>query len=739
MSNETPDLPAGDNEHAQAAPHGAVGSASNRAATAPAEFASPRTDAEAPIPAPGVAASRFDDSIAPQSGERSSAPAGDALNLGKSAQQEYGSDARAFGSHPSEARTERLAQQAPTQRFERPIDQQHSQFGPPQGPAGQGQAPHPSSPQPAQPAAAPGRSGSPQGATPAALFAAPAGPASQSAPSSQPGISPQPAGRLGQQPGAPLVQQEAGQPGLGQQAPLHAGQSAGYPQRTPVAAHPAGQPAAASASRIDAPAARGAQPFAPPPAPGPHVTASTPHTYGQHPANDPANPALNAAPGQYAGNPQHDGWQQPQPPGPQPAKRKRERARTPWLTLVVVALVAALAASVGTGFIMRGDGTPAAVARTASPTATQLGTSSEDSVDVPVTSSSSENPNWQEVAAAVAPSVVSIQIQTNSGAGEGSGVIVDAEGLVLTNDHVVGDATKVSVTLQDGRIYSASIVGTDSTTDLAVVKLDGAPDDLKSAVFADSDAVKVGDAVMAVGNPLGLSNTATTGIVSALNRPVTTSGNASTQSETVVTNAIQIDAAINPGNSGGPLFNAQGEVIGITSSIATMSDSSSTSGSIGLGFAIPSNVANMIGGQLIENGVAEHAFLGVGLVDGQATADGVTRQGAQVQQVVSGSPAEKADIETGDVIVAIDGQAVSGAQSLTAFVRAEASGTKVTLTIVRDGKTLSTEVTLETRVDDATSQSGQGQDDQQDQQGQQQAPGQQLPQFPQLPGDSDDN
>ncbi len=253
---------------------------------------------------------------------------------------------------------------------------------------------------------------------------------------------------------------------------------------------------------------------------------------------------------------------------------------------------------------------------------------------MPVSGSTVANPDWEKVAEAVRPSVVAIKVQISGGEAEGSGVIVDTKGHILTNNHVVAGATQggISVTLSDGRVFAATVAGTDPTTDLAVITLTNPPSDLVPAVLGDSSKVVVGEPVMAVGNPLGLSSTVTTGIVSALDRPVTTSDGSS---QAVVTNAIQIDAAINPGNSGGPLFNAQGEVVGITSSIASLSQSS---GSIGLGFAIPSNLANRIGAELLADGTASHALLGVELTDGQATADGVTRMGAKILSV---SPAPR--------------------------------------------------------------------------------------------------
>jgi putative serine protease PepD len=300
---------------------------------------------------------------------------------------------------------------------------------------------------------------------------------------------------------------------------------------------------------------------------------------------------------------------------------------------------------------------------------------------------------------------VAIQLQAGS---QGSGVILDAEGHVLTNNHVVagGQNGSIAVTLSDGRIFEATIVGTDPTTDLAVIKLDDAPDDLKPATLGDSGEVQVGDPVLAVGNPLGLANTATTGIVSALDRPVSASGEDAT--DTVVTNAIQIDAAVNPGNSGGPLFDSSGRVIGITSSIATLSSGmGGQGGSIGLGFAIPVNLARNIADQLQENGAAEHAFLGVSLSDTTATADDVTRRGAGVAEVTSGSPAAEAGIEPGDVIVAVDDAPVSGAEALTANVRERAAGDRVVVTYVRDGETQTVNVTLAARQEQTQQSPGQ--------------------------------
>ncbi|GAB2451456.1 S1C family serine protease [Xylanimonas ulmi] len=389
------------------------------------------------------------------------------------------------------------------------------------------------------------------------------------------------------------------------------------------------------------------------------------------------------------------------PSSSEPSAPQRERKPRVWAPVISAAAIAALLASGGTAALMHGlsdNSTPTSIAELGNP----------GRVDsAPVKDSTATNPDWQAVTAAVSPSVVAIQVASTQGGAEGSGLILDDDGHILTNNHVVSGAQNniVQVTLSDGRIFQAKIVGTDATTDLAVVVLQDPPSNLTPVALGDSDAVQVGDPVLAVGNPLGLANTATTGIVSALDRPVTASGEgADTQ---VVTNAIQIDAAINPGNSGGPLFDATGRVIGITSSIATLSSGSSQSGSIGLGFAIPVNLAKNISSQLIENGSAQHAFLGVSMVDGTATADGVTRRGAQVQNVTSGSPAATAGIQAGDVIVAIGDQPVGGAESLTAFVRERQAGDQAVLTVVRGGSAQQITVTLAVR--DESTQSGSGQ------------------------------
>nr|WP_314275113.1 trypsin-like peptidase domain-containing protein [Schaalia odontolytica] len=323
---------------------------------------------------------------------------------------------------------------------------------------------------------------------------------------------------------------------------------------------------------------------------------------------------------------------------------------------------------------------------------------------VPVSNSSGTD--WTDVAAAVSPAVVTIQAQGASSGGTGSGVVYDAQGDIVTNYHVIASALgggQIQVTLADGRLYSAVVVGHDKTTDLAVIRLENPPSDLTVARFASSANLEVGAPVMAIGAPLGLSNTVTTGIVSALNRPVevsvdedSSSQDSQASSDLVVTNAIQIDASINPGNSGGPLFDASGAVIGINSSIKSLATSSDgQAGSIGLGFAIPSDLVVSIADQLIASGSASHGLLGVTVKAATTTVGSDTYVGAEVQDVSAGSGASAAGIRAGDVIVKVEGQEVTSPKQLIGYVRRYKAGDTVTMTIVRDGATQDVSVRIQ--------------------------------------------
>lgn len=325
---------------------------------------------------------------------------------------------------------------------------------------------------------------------------------------------------------------------------------------------------------------------------------------------------------------------------------------------------------------------------------------------VPVSDAAKSAPDWKGVASAVSPSVVSITVASSQGSGAGSGVVIDKAGHVLTNNHVVtgaGEGAELTVTLASGDTYPAKVAGTDPSTDLAVLSITDPPQDLQPITMGSSDGLEVGDPVMAIGNPLGLSGTVTTGIVSALDRPVTTNEESSsdpfaqggTTSESAVTNAVQTSAAINPGNSGGALVDAAGRLVGINSAIASLGGSSSSqSGSIGIGFAIPVDTARMIAEQLIADGTADHAFLGVTPQDGTAKVGSATRSGAEIAEVTSGSAADQGGLTKGDVVVAADGSPVDSAESLVAHIRADAVGSTVTLTVVRDGKLQDLDITL---------------------------------------------
>ena len=386
---------------------------------------------------------------------------------------------------------------------------------------------------------------------------------------------------------------------------------------------------------------------------------------------------------------QDQGMAQPEDGGN--ASRGGSSAASHIVTAVVAALVAA-ALCLGVGYFALTYGW------VSTPTTTSLtNVQSNKSGTGSATAKTGEAADWKTVASEVSGSVVSIQAALSNGTAKGSGAIVSAKGYIVTNNHVISGAQQIQVTLSNGQMYTAQVVGTDTTTDLAVIKLDNPPSDLKAVEFADSDKLAVGEDVMAIGNPLGYDDTATTGIVSALNRPVTVTDDSGSD---IVTNAVQIDAAINPGNSGGPTFNAAGQVIGINSSIASTATSSDSAGSIGIGFAIPSNLVKRVANEIIKDGKVKHVALGVTITTGTVEADGVTRAGAKVtagtsgSAVVSGSPADKAGLKVGDVIVAYDGNAVSSTYSLLGYVRASALNDKVTLTIVRGGKTMDVEVTL---------------------------------------------
>jgi len=339
-----------------------------------------------------------------------------------------------------------------------------------------------------------------------------------------------------------------------------------------------------------------------------------------------------------------------------------------------------------------------------SSTSVSSSSSAQKASDSPVVNggSSSSDDSVERVAQAVLPSVVKINVRGTQEAGSGSGIIISSDGDILTNNHVAavaGQGGLISVNFNDGSAKRAHIVGTDPVTDLAVIKVDGVSG-LRPASIGSSDKVDVGEKVVAIGSPFGLQATVTSGIVSALNRPVSVTSDSGglpgqpTGQDTTYP-AIQTDAAINPGNSGGPLVDLAGDVIGINSSIRTASSGldSSQGGSIGLGFAIPiSNVWPVVQ-QLRQGQTPTHARMGVAVTN--ATSRNGLLTGAGIESVNNGSAAQQAGLQRGDVITKVDDEIITGSESLVATVRGHRPGDKVTLTVVRRGKTHMIDVTLD--------------------------------------------
>ncbi|GAA1481479.1 hypothetical protein GCM10009624_19190 [Gordonia sinesedis] len=305
----------------------------------------------------------------------------------------------------------------------------------------------------------------------------------------------------------------------------------------------------------------------------------------------------------------------------------------------------------------------------------------------------------QEVAARVLPSVVSIDVTAGNEQGEGSGIVLTDDGILLTNNHVVSGssgraASDVQVNFNDGSSAAARVLGADRISDIAVLKVDKSG--LKPITVGTSKNLAVGQDVIAVGAPLGLEGTVTTGIISALNRPVSTSG-PSGSGETSVIDAIQTDAAINPGNSGGALVNARGALIGVNSAIATLGGGGGGSeqqqtGSIGLGFAIPIDQAIRVANELRETGKATHASLGVSV---RPTSD-PENPGALVSDVQAGGPAAQAGIPSGAIVTKVDDRMIASGDALVAAVRSYAPGDRVSVTYLTNGRTQTTQVTLGT-------------------------------------------
>lgn len=367
----------------------------------------------------------------------------------------------------------------------------------------------------------------------------------------------------------------------------------------------------------------------------------------------------------------------PAPPAPQPTGPTRPPGKGGTIALVAagLAITALVAGSIGgaVGFTAARLTQPAAT--------TTVTTASLGSTEQPT--SPAANGSVAAVAAAVMPSVVQINVAGSAGGGTGSGFVIREDGYILTNNHVTSGGDDISVTFQDGTTLDGTLVGANSGYDLAVVKVDGA--DLPAVTLGASGGLQVGDATIAIGSPLGLQGTVTSGIVSALNRPVTAGG----EGETSFINAIQTDAAINPGNSGGPLVDGNGAVIGINSAIAALGQGvGGQAGSIGLGFAIPIDTASRIASELISTGTSSTPIIGVQLEMDFAG------PGARVAGITDDGPAQAAGLRDGDVIVALDGVPVADATDLIVDIRALAPGDVVTLTVDRNGSTETVDLTL---------------------------------------------
>ena len=387
-----------------------------------------------------------------------------------------------------------------------------------------------------------------------------------------------------------------------------------------------------------------------------------------------------------------------QPQDAQPPKKKK-KFNGKRVARSAVALVLAAAMGFAGGFVgAKFGGSGKVVIQQVAPSSTADSASGSDS-SITAASSSGSSLTTEQVADLVSPSVVAItteqvvysqwswygQNQVESGAG--SGVIISSDGYILTCAHVVDGASTITVTIGD-KDYTATLVGEDTTSDIAVIKIDA--DGLTPATVGNSDSLKVGQSVMAVGNPLGeLGGTVTGGMISALNRSVTIQGSSSVNTMSL----IQMDASVSPGNSGGGLFNMNGELVGIVNAKSSSSDAE------GLGFAIPINDAIKVAQELLENGyVTGRPYLGItylAVTDAQTASQlGVNAYGVYVVEVVKGGPAEKAGLQAGDRIVSVDGTEIASKDDLGTLMQKHAAGDTLSITIARDGQMQTVNVTL---------------------------------------------
>ncbi|MFC4245097.1 S1C family serine protease [Gryllotalpicola reticulitermitis] len=466
-----------------------------------------------------------------------------------------------------------------------------------------------------------------------------------------------------------------------------------------------------------------------PPQPAPQAPQPGQPYQGQYPQQTQPYPQgyqqnQNTQPTQPLGgqHPYYSQFSAPAPQAPKPAKPKGERSLSNRSILLIVAGLV-VGGLIGGGV---GGGIAAGVAHNSG---TPVNISSGSGASNITVNDPKNVTQVTAVAAKASNSVVTINVTGSQESGTGSGVILSSDGYILTNTHVVtldGDTSSVTIQVQtnDGKLYAAKVIGTDPTDDLAVIKLSNASG-LSPINWGSSSKLNVGDQVIAIGAPLGLQGTVTDGIVSALNRSVSLQSSAapsdgsgsgsggsqnpfgssnpfdqgqqSSSSDMISVPAIQTDAAINPGNSGGALLNDSGQLVGINVAIASTgsSDGSTQSGNIGVGFAIPADVAHRIADELKANGKATHGLLGA-TVSNAAAQSNATTVGGRIESVNSGSAASKAGLKAGDVITNVGGVPVTSADDLTAQIRSSAAGATVKVTYVRDGKTYQANVTLGT-------------------------------------------
>ncbi|MFR9794544.1 trypsin-like peptidase domain-containing protein [Streptomyces sp. MS06] len=497
-----------------------------------------------------------------------------------------------------------------------------------------------------------------------------------------------------------------------------AGTAPEAPQDRPAAqaGHPAPGPEGGTAHEQQHPQPGPATPRQPQAEQAPQQPYGAQPEQPQHPQYPPqaSTPSEGAYPAEAptTASPAQGGWPPPPPPAhpgygdggaasgggwgsgyqPQPAPKKSRRGGLVAAVLVAALVAGGLGGGIGYTLAKNNDGTGS----TTVSAATSGGNVKRDPGTVAA------------VAAKALPSTVTIEAESTSGeGGTGTGFVFDTQGHIVTNNHVVADAVDggtLTATFPDGKKYDAEVVGHAQGYDVAVIKLKNAPSDLKPLPLGDSDNVAVGDSTIAIGAPFGLSNTVTTGIISAKNRPVASSDGRGSQASYM--SALQTDASINPGNSGGPLLDAQGNVIGINSAIQSTGSGgfgTGQAGSIGLGFAIPINQAKYVAQQLIKTGKPVYARIGASVSLQNTTAGAkITEQGAGgAAPVEPGGPADKAGLKPGDVITKLDDRVIDSGPTLIGEIWTHKPGDKVTLTYKRDGQTHTVDVTLGSRTGDS--------------------------------------